>query len=118
MKGKNFSCNNTGQRKKSDFYETPYSLTVLLLSTVSLMGTILEPAAGKGAIVKVLLKNKYDDVTYYDEEKDFLEERRHFSTIITNPPYSLAFEFIQHAKRVLDNFFPSSSIIFTREEKI
>ena len=27
-KGKNFSCNNTeGKRKKSDFYETPYSIT-------------------------------------------------------------------------------------------
>ena len=25
--GKNFSCNNLGQRKASDFYETPYSLT-------------------------------------------------------------------------------------------
>lgn len=24
MKGKNFSCNNLGQRKKSDFYQTPY----------------------------------------------------------------------------------------------
>lgn len=31
MKGKNFSTNNTGKRKKSDFYETPYSLTWLLL---------------------------------------------------------------------------------------
>ena len=27
-KGKNFSANNaTGKRKKSDFYETPYTLT-------------------------------------------------------------------------------------------
>lgn len=32
MKGKNFSTNNSsGKRKKSDFYETPYSLTRLLL---------------------------------------------------------------------------------------
>ena len=31
-KGKNFSANNVrGQRKKSDFYETPYSITSHLL---------------------------------------------------------------------------------------
>lgn len=44
MKGKNFSTNNTGKRKKSDFYETPYSLTWLLLEHEKLEGTILEPA--------------------------------------------------------------------------
>lgn len=31
IKGKNFSCNNTGKRKKSDFYETPYILTKKLI---------------------------------------------------------------------------------------
>ena len=44
MKGKNFSMNNTGKRKKSDFYETPYSLTRLLLEKEKLVGEILEPA--------------------------------------------------------------------------
>jgi len=36
MKGKNFSCNNTGKRKKSDYYETPYCLTQELLNIVQL----------------------------------------------------------------------------------
>ena len=32
-KGKNFSANNaTGKRKKSDFYETPYTLCLLYTS--------------------------------------------------------------------------------------
>lgn len=60
MKGKNFSTNNSsGKRKKSDFYETPYSLTRLLLEKEKLEGTVLEPACGELAIVKVLKENGY-----------------------------------------------------------
>ena len=32
IKGKCFSACNRGQRKESDFYETPYSITQQLLS--------------------------------------------------------------------------------------
>jgi len=106
MKGKNFSCNNVGQRKKSDFYETPYCLTQLLLEKEELEEPILEPACGNGAIVKILL-NKYKDIDFYDiqEGQDFFNERNKYRTIITNPPYSLAFEFIQKAKTICPNFY-------------
>jgi hypothetical protein len=99
MKGKNYSCNNTGKRKKSDFYETPYSLTEQLLEVEKLQGSILEPARGNGAISKVV-KGHYAGLTEYDIETDFLKETRKCDTIITNPPYSLAFQFIQQAKIV------------------
>lgn len=99
MKGKNFSCNNTGKRNKSDFYQTPYCLTKLLLENEELKGTVLEPACGKCAIVKIL--PRCDE--YYDIDKDFLTETRHFGTIITNPPFSLAKEFILKAKAIADN---------------
>lgn len=92
--GKNFSMNNTGKRKKSDFYETPYSLTWLLLENEELKGTILEPACGNGAISKIV------GGTSYDIEKDFLKEQDHYDTIITNPPYSKTQEFILKAKQV------------------
>ena len=98
MKGKNFSTNNTGKRKKSDFYETPYSLTRLLLEEEDLYGSILEPACGNGAIVKVL--REYDYLCdYHDIEKDFLMQTQIYDNIITNPPYSLAQEFILKAKQ-------------------
>ena len=105
MTGKNFSCNNvSGKRRKSDFYETPYSLTRLLLGLVKLNGTVLEPACGDGAIVKVLREFGYSP-THYDKERDFLTETRGFDTVITNPPYSLAFEFIQRAKEISDDIY-------------
>lgn len=105
MTGKNFSCNNLGQRKKSDFYETPYSITQQFLDREKLSGSILEPASGLGAIAKILRKNNYEitekDLSLGD---DFLKENDKFDTIITNPPFSLAFEFIQKAKEV-SNYF-------------
>ena len=63
--GKNFSCNNVrGIRRKADSYETPYSLTELLLQRERLSGAILEPARGNGAIVKVLERNGYTCEAY------------------------------------------------------
>lgn len=92
--GKNFSGNNLGQRKKSDFYETPYFLTKQLLEVEKLVGSVLEPACGKGAISSLIT------CVSYDKEKDFLIEKKKYDTIITNPPYSLAQEFILKAKEV------------------
>jgi len=94
MKGKNYSTNNTGKRKKSDFYETPYSLTWLLLEKETLEGSILEPACGNGAISSIVGGESYDI------EVDFLKETRYYDTIITNPPFSLAQDFILKAKQV------------------
>jgi uncharacterized protein YozE (UPF0346 family) len=101
MKGKNFSCNNvSGKRKKSDYYATPFTITKQLLEREKLFGSILEPAAGEdGAIVKVLKEFNYSCI-YYDKETDFLKETRQFDTIITNPPFSIAMEFILKAKQV------------------
>lgn len=96
MKGKNFSCNNTGKRHKSDFYQTPYCLTDLLLTKEKLIGTVLEPACGLNAIVDRL---PYC-TEHYDKDFDFFSEHRQFDTIITNPPFSLAKEFIIKAKEI------------------
>lgn len=104
QKGKNFSTNNaTGKRKASDFYETPYSITEHLLKVESFCPTlsVCEPAQGNGAIVQVLLKYwRRAFITSYDIEHDFLTETRTYDYVITNPPFSMAFEFIQKAKEV------------------
>jgi len=99
--GKNFSCNNLGQRKKSDFYETHESMVQQLLDREKIEGTVLEPACGHGAITRVLsritpLWSAYD----IQMGTDFLDEKEQYDIVLTNPPYSLAFEFIQKAKEV------------------
>ena len=100
--GKNFSCNNaTGLRKKSDFYETPYSITRHFLKNENFdySKSICEPACGNGAIVRVLREYWQDNaITHYDVETNFLLEHGSYDYIITNPPFSLANDFISKAK--------------------
>jgi len=107
-KGKNFSANNTGKRKKSDFYETPYSLTRHLLNVESFDSDkiVCEPACGDGAIVRVL-EDKWPSnrVIAYDADIDFLKDTRQYDYIITNPPFSLAFEFVQQSKKLAKSKF-------------
>lgn len=104
MKGKNFSANNSsGKRKESDFYETPYSLTRLFLGAENPEGTVLEPACGGGAIVRIL--EEFGIVpTAYDKETDFMSETGYFDWVITNPPFSNALTFIKKAKTVSSSF--------------
>ena len=93
-KGKNFSANNaTGKRKKSDFYETPYSLTRKFLDVEPFDKslTVCEPACGGGAI-STILKERWETnlVSAYDKETDFLLETSNVSNyVVTNPPFSL-----------------------------
>jgi len=108
-KGKNFSANNaTGKRKKSDFYETPYTLTRKFLDVEYFDKTlsVCEPACGGGAITKVLSEYWEDDkITAYDKKTNFLWDYNEYNSIITNPPFSLAFEFIQKAKQLAKSKF-------------
>ena len=107
QKGKNFSRNNRGQRKRSDFYETPYSITEHLFANenFNIDLNICEPACGNGAIVRVLNKFWNGNITSYDADVDFLTETKQYDYVVTNPPFSLAMEFIEKAKEVAVNKF-------------
>jgi hypothetical protein len=102
-KGKNFSANNLGQRKKSDFYETPYSITRHLLDreNFNINLTVCEPACGNNAIVNILeTKWEKNKITAYDIQKNFLNDDQQYDYIITNPPFSIAQDFIKQAKKL------------------
>jgi hypothetical protein len=92
-----------------DLYETPPEATQALLRAEKLPQHLWEPAAGRGAIVNVLRAAghtvlasdlvDYGDPTHFPR-RDFLMERKApdgCEMIITNPPYKLATEFIEHA---------------------
>ena len=105
--GKNFSGNTNKLRSKADFYQTPYALTRRLLEVEKFEGRILEPSCGAGAITAILKEAGYKDITAYDyllDGKDFLTETRKFDAIITNPPFSLAKEFILKACEIAPRF--------------
>jgi hypothetical protein len=114
-------------REKDDFYETPEWCTRAILPHLAplpdVMHMVLEPAAGNGAIARVLLGSgpvlpnrlvmiEVDDARAAEcsavgdcHAADFLEWARRpiigdacfdcFDLVITNPPYRLAVEFVR-----------------------
>ncbi len=98
--------------RKDDCYETPPEATRALMRVEHLLGPIWEPACGPGAIVRELRAEGHeviatDLVDYGCEDSqsgvDFLMEHRALArTIITNPPYKLANEFVRHSLELAD----------------
>jgi hypothetical protein len=90
------------ERKALDQYETPSWVTLALVPHLpEINGIIWEPACGGGKMVAALRQAGFDvigsDIT---EGMDFLHHappQTGISAIITNPPYALAREFIEHA---------------------
>lgn len=114
------STNRGAVRNEADFYATPEWCVDAILPLLALGGPILEPAVGEGVIVRRLLAHDMmASVTMVDIEDrlagvppdrfhlyDFLAWSKmnpgRFGTVITNPPYSLAMEFVQAALDVTE----------------
>lgn len=105
------STKRGAERRLDDLYETPEWMTQAAVELVTtrldhVKGplNILEPAAGGGKMVKVL-KEAWPDATIHAQDIrgtpsiDFLKQapKAAYDLIITNPPFSRALEFIQHA---------------------
>jgi hypothetical protein len=92
-------------RQKDDWYPTPPLATRRLVDVELFDEVIWEPAAGDGAIAKELqtacyevISSDLNDYGYCPAGIDFLlEQRRAADSIVTNPPYKLAEQFIRHA---------------------
>lgn len=98
-------------RKANDLYVTPQWVTEALRPHLPRMPAyVWEPAAGTGKMSGVLAKwgggvvssDIEDDPLCY--RADFLASALHdgADAIITNPPYTLATEFIEHALRLME----------------
>jgi len=113
-KGKCYSMVNVGQRKESDLYCTPCSMTEQFIekseeySIFDYKSSVLEPSCGKNHITKVLKKH-FNTVTARDininSSENFLDCKDLFDYIITNPPYSLVDEFVLKSKIIAKKAF-------------
>jgi hypothetical protein len=90
----------------NDFYPTPAYATWALLENEEFGTTVWEPACGDGAISRVLRAAGYRVISSdlvgrgYGQVEDFLTSRRRVESIVTNPPYKLAEEFVRLALRL------------------
>lgn len=92
-------------RPGDDFYPTPPSAVHALADKYLLPDIIWEPACGDGAISKALIGRGHEVIStdlvyrgYGEGGIDFLKARHSLAeTIVTNPPYKLAEDFIWKA---------------------
>ena len=101
------------ERHPADLYETPASAVDALLRHETPSDRILEPSAGKGAIVKRLRHHDHTVVAYdlhdwYGSEGiepgvDFLtqSDTRGCKSIVMNPPFKDADAHVRHALNIL-----------------
>lgn len=103
-----------GVRRDHDFYPTPREAVEALLERASggIGETVWEPACGDGAICKVLTDYGYTvvgtdlvDRGYGEGGVDFLTAEPRSSSIITNPPFKLAAEFIKRGREIEPAYF-------------
>lgn len=96
-------------RNEADFYPTPSDCTKAVLSAFPFLytrGTVWEPACGDGAIARVIeglngtvIGTDLHDRGYGTSGVDFLttDSIEGFTSIVTNPPFFLAEDFIRTA---------------------
>ena len=85
-------------RKPYDYYPTPEWCYENLPIDWSQFKTALEPCKGDGRVVSFLeSKEMKVDWCEIQEGKDFFEHEGEYDLIFTNPPFSIAQEFIEHA---------------------
>jgi hypothetical protein len=86
-----------------NFYPTPRYVTEALLEVEEFGSLVWECACGDGAISEVLIKEGYEVVSSdivdrgYGEVEDFFQSDRTAESIVTNPDYDYAKEFVQTA---------------------
>jgi hypothetical protein len=120
------SAKNRGTKTRPfDFYPTPLDVVEKLLQNHKLReGTILEPCAGDGAIIRVIRKYGYKNKIIANEIRkeeesnlihsgadeisydDFLlkyEVDNEVRTVITNPPFTYAREFLEQCFKLYPN---------------
>jgi hypothetical protein len=92
------------ERKERDLYETPAWVTEALIPHLPKgVNSIWEPACGSGKMVRALQEFGGYEVEGSDiadeEDNDFLTfmGSENPDAIVTNPPYELATEFVEHA---------------------
>ena len=103
---------NTGCKKAliprggNDVVYTPDSLAREIVDRLPITGTVLEPCKGGGAFLRALAFKTW--VTRIDwceivDGEDFFDYTTKVDWIVTNPPWSLFADFLEHSLKLADN---------------
>lgn len=104
----------------ADFYPTPLSAFEPLIPHLPKDALIWEPACGDGRLIRWMRKaNLQADGTdiHAGLQFDFLHDFTRRECIVTNPPFSLAQEFVEHAIEFADEVFMLLRLNFLGSQK-
>ena len=96
VKGKNGTVD-------TDKVYTPENIAKLIINKFNLSGKVLDPFKGQGAFYNNYPETVKKDWCEIDEGKDFFEYKEHVDWIISNPPYSIYDEVMDHSFEIADN---------------
>lgn len=114
------SATNRGSvRNPGDFYATPESAFLPMIPFIKkLPFTVWEPAQGDGRLVSWMISNGIEAIgSDIADGTDFLSSTMGVGSIVTNPPFSLAFEFCQHAVNLSRNVVMLLRLNFLASQK-
>ncbi len=94
------ATNRGAQRREADFYGTPRAAFERLVPYIR-FGPVWEPAAGDRRLILMMAAHGIEaDGNDLIDGYDFLKDPTPRAAIVTNPPFSLALEFANHALSV------------------
>lgn len=103
------SNHSSRERQKDDYYATDPIAMKLLLEQETFNHNILEPSCGEGHLSKVMQSNGYTVESYdlvdrgFGKQEDFFNITDWNGDVVTNPPYKLAKQFIEHSLEITKN---------------
>lgn len=116
------STNRGAIRNEHDFYATPETAFEPMLEPIyNLRLDVWEPACGDGRLVcwmnRIGIKADGSDINAKINPTNFLNDDTDHDCIVTNPPFSLAFEFCQHAVKHAPHVFMLLRLNFLASRK-
>ena len=87
----------------NDKIYTPLETAKTIISKFELYGKVLDPFKGDGAFYNNLPDNVEKDWCEIDLDKDFFDYNEKVDWIISNPPYSIFGQVIEHSMEIADN---------------
>ena len=102
---------------------TPANIAKQIIKEFELEGKVLDPFKGKGAFYDNFPATVQKDWCELDEGKDFFDYNNSVDWIISNPPYSIFNEVLEHSMELCDNIvylIPINKLTssFTRIKKL
>ena len=86
--------------KSDNVVQTPPDLARRIVSHYKPTGRILEPCRGRGNFLAQMPGAHWCEIS---EGRDFFEHSGQYDWIVTNPPWSLVRQFLQHSMKLAEN---------------